>query len=169
MIIEQFFNSSTINVVNDFYNLILLTCTKNFIILIISSFVNQIRIKSNFVMQYWLMKIFKKHVMINTKFFDDDRYVFCRIAECLISNSLIIIKIISKNNNFMIMKMCKIDNQFLYTLIILINHLKRKLNTWKKWYFFNISQFSLSIADCLITWYNIKLSKQINNLLFDSH
>ena len=71
------------------------------------------------------MKIFKKHVMINTKFFNDDKYVFCRIMKYLMLNSLIIIKIISKDNNFMITKTCKIDNQFLYILMILMSHLKK--------------------------------------------
>ena len=132
LITEQLFNNSIMSIMNDFCNSILLTCMKNFIILIISSFVNQIRIKSNFAMQYWLMKIFRKYVMINTKFFNDNKYVFYKIVKYLILNNLIIIKIISENNNFMITRMCKIDNQFLYTLIILMNHLKRKLNTWKK-------------------------------------
>ena len=152
---------------NDFCNSILLTCTKNFIILIISSFVNQTRIKSNSDVQQWLTKIFRRHTVINTEFFNDDKYVFCRIVKCLMLNSLIIIKIISENNNFITMRICKIDNQFLYILMILMSHLKRKLNTWKKWYFFNISQLSLFIADYSITWYNIKFSKQINNSLFD--
>jgi hypothetical protein len=67
--------------------------------------------------------------MTNTKFSGGGRYVFCRIAECLMSNSLIIVKIIPGDNNFMTMRTCKIDNQFLYTLVILMSHLKRELNT----------------------------------------
>ena len=64
------------------------------------------------------MKIFREHIIINTKFFSDDKYMFNELMKYLMLNILIIVKIILRDNNFIMMSLCKINNQFLYKLII---------------------------------------------------
>src|SRR5437762_14381957 len=106
------------SIANDFRNPVALTCMKNLIILIVSSLINLTRIKSNSDVQHQSTKISRRHAVTDTEFSSDDRYVFCRITECLMSNSLTIVKIIPGDNNFMTVRTCNVHNQFLYTLVI---------------------------------------------------
>src|SRR2546430_14291187 len=103
------------SIMNDLCNSVMLTDIKNFIILIINSQKNIIRIKSNYKIQHEQTKIFSRHAIINNKLFNNDRYVLDRLAKYLISNILIIIKIISEDNDFIIISLYKINNEFLST------------------------------------------------------
>ena len=60
------------------------------------------------------MKISDEHIMTETKLFNDDTDVFCRLTEHLMSNILIIIKIVSEDYNCVVMNLNQIDNQFLH-------------------------------------------------------
>ena len=115
MISKQFLNNFMMSVINDLCNSMILTDMKNFIILIISSQKNVMRIKSNYKMQHEQMKIFSKHAIINSKLLSNDKYVLDRLVKYLMSNILIIVKVVSEDNDFIIVSLCKMNNEFLST------------------------------------------------------
>ena len=104
-----------ISIVNDLCDSVMLTDMKNFIILIINNQKNVIKIKSNYKMQHEQIKIFSKYIIINNELFSSDRYVLDRLMKYLMLNILIIIKVISEDNDFIMISLYKMNNEFLNT------------------------------------------------------
>lgn len=67
--------------------------------------------------------------MANTKLSSGGGYVLCGIAKSLVSNILTVIEIIVANGDFITIYLCKVRNQFLHNLSIILYPTQGLLDT----------------------------------------